>query len=334
MLKFTIRRLLLLIPILLGLSILLFLWVHSLPGGPEQALLGEHGSAEASAELRDAYGLDRPIWQQYLSYMGQAVQGDLGQSIRSRRAVLTEINERFPATVELAVAAMLFSVGIGIPLGFLAAKRYQTWFDQGSLVGSLLGISIPVFFLGLVLKYVFAVKLGWLPTGGREDVTATWAHPTGYYLLDGIVTLNPEAFLDAARHLILPAVALGTIPLAIVARITRGAVLDVINADYVRTARAKGMGPDVIDRRHVLRNAMLPVSTVIGLQTGLLLSGAILTETVFSWGGMGQWMYQAITFRDFPVIQGGILFLAIVFVVVNLLVDVSYGLFDPRIRVQ
>jgi peptide/nickel transport system permease protein len=334
MLKFIVRRLLLLIPILLGLSILIFAWVHSLPGGPEQALLAEKGNPDAAARLRAAYGLDRPVWQQYLSYMGRVAQGDLGQSIRSRRAVQTEINERFPATVELALAAMVFAVALGIPLGFLAAKRYQSWFDQGSLVGSLLGISIPVFFLGLILKYVFAVKLGWLPTSGREDVTATWRHPTGYYLLDAVVTGNPAAFVDALRHLVLPAITLGTIPLAVVARITRGAVLDVVNADYVRTARAKGMGPQVVDRRHVLRNAMLPVTTVIGLQTGLLLSGAILTETVFAWGGMGQWMFDAITFRDFPVIQGGILFLAIVFVVVNLLVDLSYGVLDPRIRVR
>jgi peptide/nickel transport system permease protein len=334
MVTFAIRRLLLLIPILLGLSILIFMWVRALPGGPEAALLGEKGSPEAAAELRESYGLDRPVWQQYLTYMGSAVQGDFGQSIRSRRAVSTEINERFPATVELALAAMVIAVAVGVPLGFLAAKRYTTWLDQSSLVGSLLGISIPVFFLGLVLKYIFAVRLGWLPTSGREDVTATWAHPTGYYLLDGIVTVNPAAFLDASRHLILPAITLATIPLAVVTRITRAAVLDVINADYVRTAKAKGMQPPVVDRRHVLRNAMLPISTIIGLQTGLLLSGAILTETVFSWGGMGQWMYEAITFRDFPVIQAGILFLAIVFVVVNLLVDLSYGVLDPRIRVR
>jgi peptide/nickel transport system permease protein len=334
MLKFTVRRLLLLIPILLGLSILVFAWVRSLPGGPEAALLGEKGSAAAAVQIREAYGLDRPVWQQYVAYMGQVAQGDFGQSIRSRRPVATEINERFPATVELGLTAMIFAVALGIPIGFLAAKRYDTWFDQTSLVGSLLGISIPVFFLGLILKYVFAVKLGWLPTSGRESVTATWPHPTGYYLLDAIITANPAAFVDAARHLILPAITLATIPLAVVARITRAAVLDVVNADYVRTARAKGMQPTIVDRRHVLSNAMLPISTVIGLQTGLLLSGAILTETVFAWGGMGQWLYEAITFRDFPVIQAGILFLAVVFVVVNLLVDLSYGLLDPRIRVR
>jgi peptide/nickel transport system permease protein len=334
MLKFTVRRLLQLVPILIGLSILVFVWVRALPGGPANALLGERASAESIERIREELGLNRPVWVQYFSYMGRVVRLDLGTSISSRRAVLTEINERFPATVELSVAAMVFAVGVGVPLGFLAAKRYQTWFDQGSMVGSLLGVSVPVFFLGLILKYIFAVKLGWLPSVGRETVPSTAAHPTGYYLLDAIITLDPAAFVDALRHLILPAIALGTIPLAIVTRITRAAVLDVAGADYVRTARAKGMQPRVVDRRHILKNAMLPVATVIGLQTGLLLSGAILTETVFAWGGMGQWIYQAINNRDYAVIQGGILFLAIVFVVVNLLVDLSYAVLDPRIRVR
>jgi peptide/nickel transport system permease protein len=334
MLKFTVRRLLQLVPILIGLSILVFVWVRALPGGPANALLGERASAESIERIREELGLNRPVWVQYFSYMGQVVRLDLGTSISSRRPVLTEINERFPATVELSVAAMVFAVGVGVPLGFLAAKRYQDWLDQGSMVGSLLAVSVPVFFLGLVLKYIFAVRLGWLPSVGRETVTSSAAHPTGYFLLDAIVTGDPAAFLDALRHLILPAVALGTIPLAIVTRITRAAVLDVAGADYVRTARAKGMQPRVVDRRHILKNAMLPVATVIGLQTGLLLSGAILTETVFAWGGMGQWIYQAINNRDYAVIQGGILFLAIVFVVVNLLVDLSYAVLDPRIRVR
>jgi peptide/nickel transport system permease protein len=334
MLKFTVRRLLQLVPILIGLSILVFVWVRALPGGPANALLGERASAESIELIREELGLNRPVWVQYFSYMGRVVQLDLGTSISSRRPVLTEINERFPATVELSVAAMVFAVGVGVPLGFLAAKRYQEWLDQGSMVGSLLGVSVPVFFLGLILKYIFAVRLGWLPSVGRETVTSTAAHPTGYFLLDAIVTGDPAAFLDALRHLILPAIALGTIPLAIVTRITRAAVLDEAGADYVRTARAKGMQPRVVDRRHILKNAMLPVATVIGLQTGLLLSGAILTETVFAWGGMGQWIYQAINNRDYAVIQGGILFLAIVFVVVNLLVDLSYAVLDPRIRVR
>jgi peptide/nickel transport system permease protein len=334
MLKFTVRRLLQLIPILLGLSILVFIWVRSLPGGPADALLGERATPEAVREIRHLYGLDRPLYQQYFSYVKTVVRGDFGQSIASRRNVTTEIRERFPATIELSLAAMVFAIGLGIPLGFLAAKRYQTWLDHSSLVGSLLGISIPVFFLALLLKYVFAVKLHWLPTVGRIDVTSTVSHPTKFYLIDALVSGDLGAFVDVVKHLILPAIALGTIPLAIVARITRAAVLDVVNEDYVRTARAKGMPPSIVDRRHILKNAMLPVSTVIGLQTGLLLSGAILTETVFAWGGMGSWMSEAIFNRDYPVLQGGILFLAVVFVVVNLMVDIGYALLDPRIRVR
>jgi peptide/nickel transport system permease protein len=333
-LKFSIRRLLQLIPILIGLSILIFVWVRALPGGPAEALLGERATQESIEEVRRAYGLDRPLHVQYFSYVKRVASGDLGQSIRSRRAVTTEIRDRFPATVELSVTAMIFAVGAGIPLGFVAAKRYRSWLDHTSLGGSLLGISLPVFFLALILKYIFGVKLGWLPTIGRSDVTATAQHPTGFFVFDAIITLDGAAFVDAVRHLILPAIALGTIPLAIVTRITRAAVLDVVNEDYVRTAKAKGMPALVVDRRHVLKNAMLPVTTVIGLQLGLLLSGAILTETVFAWGGMGSWMADAIFNRDYPVLQGGILFLAIVFVVVNLLVDVAYALLDPRIRVK
>jgi peptide/nickel transport system permease protein len=332
-LRFTVRRLVQLIPILLGLSILVFIWIRALPGGPAEALLGERASPEAIERVRDLYGLDRPLWQQYLTYVGSVVRLDFGQSVKSRRLVTTEIRERFPATVELTLAAMIFAVGIGIPLGFWAAKRYQGLVDHISVAGSLLGVAIPVFFLGLVLKYIFAVKLGWLPTTGRSDATSTAPHPTGFYVLDAIITNDRVALMDAIRHLILPAIALGTIPLAIITRITRASVLDVVNEDYVRTAQAKGMEPSVVDRRHILKNAMLPVTTIIGLQTGLLLSGAILTETVFSWGGMGQWMYQAISFRDYAVLQAGILFLAVVFVLVNLLVDLTYARLDPRIRV-
>ena len=335
MLKFTVRRLIQLVPILIGLSILVFIWIRALPGGgPAEALLGERATPEAVARIRELYGLDRPLWQQYLTYVESVARFDFGQSIVSRRNITTEISERFPATIELSLAAMIFAAGIGIPLGFVAAKRYLGWIDQLSVAGSLLGVAIPVFFLGLLLKYVFAVKLHWLPTVGRSDATSTALHPTGFYVLDAIITNDRVALVDAVRHLILPAIALGTIPLAIITRITRAAVLDVVNEDYVRTARAKGLGPRVVDRRHVLRNAMLPVITIIGLQTGLLLSGAILTETVFAWGGMGQWMYQAITFRDYAVLQAGILFLAIVFVLVNLLVDLSYAVLDPRIRVR
>lgn len=334
MARFVARRLLLLVPILLGLSILLFLWIRALPGGPAASLLGERATPEAIEQIERVYGLDRPIYEQYLKYLGNLVTGDFGTSIASRRPVTEEIGRRFPATIELALAAMIFAIALGVPLGFFAAKRYGSVFDHGSLVTSLIGISIPVFFLAILLKYVFAVELGWLPTIGRQDVLIRADHPTGFYVLDGIVTLNFEATWDAAAHLILPAIALGSIPLAIVARITRAAVLDVQNEDYVRTARAKGVSSGIVDRRHVFRNAMLPVVTIIGLQTGLLLSGAILTETVFAIPGMGTWLADAIRDRDYPVLQGGILFVALVFVIVNLLVDISYGLLDPRIRVS
>ncbi|HEX9991658.1 MAG TPA: ABC transporter permease [Acidimicrobiales bacterium] len=334
MLKFLVRRLLLLIPILLGLSLLVFAWVRALPGGPEVALLGERATPERRAEVRRTYGLDEPILTQYGTYMSRMVRFDFGNSIKTSRPVVDDIRDKFPATIELGLAAMVFAVGIGIPLGFVAARRNNTWLDHLSITGSLIGISIPVFFLGFLLKYLFAVRLGWLPSIGRVDVTRTTDHPTGLYVLDAVLTLDWPAFVDAVRHLVLPAIALGTIPLAIVARITRASVVEVLNEDYVRTARAKGMTGPVVNRRHVLLNAMLPVTTVIGLQTGLLLSGAVLTENVFSWPGMGTYLYNAVNQRDFPVLQGGILFLATVFVLINLLVDLAYGLLDPRIRVR
>jgi peptide/nickel transport system permease protein len=332
MLRFVVRRLLLLVPILLGLSILVFLWIRALPGGPAQALLGERATAESIAEIEEIYGLDRPVHEQYFAYLGTVVKLDFGTSITSRRPVSEEIRQRFPATIELALAAMLFSVLVGIPLGFVAAKRYGGIVDHLSLVGSLIGISIPIFFLAILLKYLFAVKLGWLPTVGRSSVLIDVPHPTKFYVLDAIISGNVEAVIDTLKHLVLPAVALGSIPLAVIARITRAAVLDVQNEDYVRTARAKGLAPRVVDTRHVLRNALLPITTIIGLQAGLLLSGAVLTETVFAWPGMGTWLVDAIETRNFPVLQGGILFVALVFVLVNLLVDISYAIINPRIR--
>ncbi len=332
MLRFVVRRLLLLVPILLGLSILVFGWIRALPGSPAEALLGERATPESIRQIRHQYGLDRPLYSQYWAYLKTTASFDFGTSIASRRPVITEIRERFPATVQLTLAAMVFSVAVGIPLGFLAAKRHGTILDHASLVLSLLGISIPIFFLALILKYLFAVKLGWLPTVGQQDVLIDVPHPTNLYLLDALIAGNFGAFWDVVKHLILPGIALGSIPLAIIARITRAAVLDVQNEDYVRTARAKGMPPRIVDRRHVLRNAMLPISTIVGLQVGLLLSGAILTETVFAYPGIGSWLRQAISNRDFPVLQGGILFVAVIVVFVNLLVDVSYGLLNPRIR--
>jgi len=333
MLRYVVRRLLLLVPILLGVSILIFFWVHALPGNPASALLGERATPELVQQYKERYGLDRPLPLQYVDYLKiTVVDRDLGTSISSRRTVASEISRRFPATIELAIAAMIFAVGIGLPLGFFAAKHYGGVFDNLSLVGSLIGISIPIFFLAIILKYIFAIRLQWLPSVGREDVLLSPEHPTGFYVLDGLITGNWTAMWDAIKHLILPAIALGSIPLAIIMRITRAAVLDVQNEDYVRTARAKGLSPHIVDRRHVLRNALLPVSTIIGLQTGLLLSGAVLTETVFAFPGMGSWLRDAIFNSDYPALQGGVLFLAVVFVMVNLIVDISYAIINPRIR--
>jgi peptide/nickel transport system permease protein len=334
MLRFVVRRLLLLVPILLGLSILVFLWIRALPGSPATALLGERATAEAIAAINEQYGLNDPIHEQYFAYVGQIAKGNFGTSQTSRRPVFDEFTQRFPATIELAVSALLFSILLGIPLGFLAAKRYGGFLDQFSLVASLLGISIPIFVLAIILKYIFAVKLGLLPTVGRMSVLISIDHPTNFYTFDALIAGNLGAFWDVLKHLILPAVALGSIPLAIVARITRAAVLDVQNEDYVRTARAKGVAPRTVDTRHILRNAMLPIATIIGLQTGLLLSGAVLTETVFAYPGIGTWLVEAIEARNYPVLQGGILFIAVVFVLVNLLVDLSYALLNPRIRLS
>jgi len=331
-LRYVVRRLLLLVPILLGVSILIFFWIRALPGNPATALLGERSTPELVKENKQRYGLDRPLPVQYLDYLKTTLHGDLGTSISSRRTIVYEIKQRFPATVELAIGAMIFAVCCGIPLGYFAAKRHGGYLDNGTLIGSLLGISIPIFVLAIILKYFFSIRWHLLPSVGRESILSDAKHPTNFYILDAIITRDPAALWDDIRHLILPAIALGSIPLAIITRITRASVLDVQNEDYVRTARAKGLPPRIVDRRHVLRNAMLPVATIIGLQTGLLLSGAVLTETVFAWPGMGSWLRDAIFNSDYPALQGGILFLALVFVMVNLIVDLSYALINPRIR--
>jgi len=332
MLRYVVRRLMLLVPILLGVSILIFFWVHALPGNPASALLGERATPALVAQYKERYGLDKPMPVQYWEYLKVTLHGDLGVSIVTRQTVVSEIKRRFPATVELALGAMIFAVTLGIPLGFFAAKRYGGVFDHLSLVGSLIGISIPIFVLAIILKYFFSVRWQLLPSVGREDILSDAEHPTNFYILDAIITRDWNALWDTVQHLILPAIALGSIPLAVIMRITRASVLDVQNEDYVRTARAKGLPPRTVDRRHVMRNALLPVVTIIGLQTGLLLSGAVLTETVFAWPGMGSWLASAIFSSDYPALQGGILFLAIVFVLVNLFVDISYAIINPRIR--
>src|SRR5215207_2473156 len=334
MLRFVVRRLLQLIPILFGLSILLFAWLRLLPGGPASALLGERATPERVAAINRAYGLDQPIWVQYWRYLQRVIRFDFGESITDGRPVTQVLLDQFPGTVELTIAALLFATVVGIPLGYFAARRQGSALDGVSVVGSLIGITIPVFFLAFLLKYVFAVRLGWLPPSGRQDVRIDATHITNFFVLDGLLTREFDASLDAMKHLILPAIALGTIPLAIIVRITRAAVLDVVNEDYVRTAEAKGLTTAVIRRRHILRNAMLPVVTTIGLQLGLLLSGAILTETVFAFPGIGQAITGAIFNKDYALLQGIILMIAVLYVVINLVVDLLYGVLDPRVRVR
>jgi len=328
------KRLLLLIPTLFGLSLLLFFWVRALPGGPAVALLGEKATPEAIARINELYGFNRPIIEQYFTWMGRLLAGDFGSSITTGRPVTEEFFRRFPATIELSVAALIIAVGVGIPLGYWAARRHGRFTDHTAVVFSLVGITIPVFFLAFILKYVFAVQLGWLPSDGRQNPRINATHYTNFYVLDGILTGEWDAAWDAIVHLVLPALALATIPLAIIVRITRASVLEVQNADYVRTGKAKGISQQTLRSRFILRNAMLPVITTVGLQAGLLLSGAILTETVFAFPGIGSFLYRAIFARDFPVLQGFIIFIAITYALINLLVDVSYSFIDPRVRVS
>lgn len=332
MLKYTIRRLLAAIPVLFGLSIILFAFVHFLPGDPCRSILGQHATVESCNRLRENLGLDDPLIVQYLDYMSRLLRFDFGASIINNKPFLTEFAVRFPATIELTVAAMLFAVGVGIPLGRLAARHAHTWIDGGVTVISLLGISIPVFVLALTLVYVFAVQLGWLPSQGRLNPRASLRDVTGFVLIDAVLAGYWALFIDGIRHLILPAIALGSIPMAIIARITRASVLDVNHEDYVRTARAKGLKEKRVDSRHIMRNAWLPVVTVIGLSVGGLLAGAVLTETVFAWPGVGRYVVDAIGNRDYFIIQSSIMIFAVIFLTVNLIVDLSYAYLNPRIR--
>ena len=332
MLKYTIRRLLAAIPVLFGLSIILFAFVHFLPGDPCRSILGQHATVESCNRMRQNLGLDQPLIVQYLDYLSHLLRLDFGASIVNNKPFLTEFAVRFPATIELTVAAMIFAVGVGIPLGRLAARNAHTWIDGGVTVISLLGISIPVFVLALTLVYIFAVQLGWLPSQGRLNPRASLRDVTGFVLLDALLAGDWALFIDGIRHLILPAIALGSIPMAIIARITRASVLDVNHEDYVRTARAKGLKEKRVDSRHIMRNAWLPVVTVIGLSVGGLLAGAVLTETVFAWPGVGRYVVDAIGNRDYFIIQSSIMIFAVIFLAVNLIVDLSYAYLNPRIR--
>ncbi|HZJ06769.1 MAG TPA: ABC transporter permease [Nocardioidaceae bacterium] len=334
MLRFVLRRLALMVPVLVGLSILLFAWLRALPGDPARSLLGQRATPEGIARVNEAYGFNEPIVQQYFTYVGALLSGDFGSSIKDGRSVLESFIERFPATIELGVTALILAVVIGVPMGYLAATHQGRFLDTFVISGSLLGVVTPVFFLAILLKLVFADWLGWLPTSLRQDPRIDATHPTNFYILDGLITREWDAMYDAGLHLILPAIALGTIPLAIIVRITRASVSEVLNEDYVRTAESKGLSRRIVSRRHVLRNALLPVVTTIGLQAGLLFSGAVLTETVFAFNGIGQYLFDAISSRDYPVLQGFILFIAIIYALINLVVDVAYGVIDPRVRVS
>ena len=336
MLRYTVRRILQLILVLLVLSFLLFLWLRTLPGGTVSAMLGERATPAKRAELNAVLGLDKPLLVQYLSFLGRVVHGNFGGStgVAPGSTALQVFGDRFPATVELAIGAILFALVLGIPLGYLAARRRGGWLDNAGLLTSLLGIAVPVFFLAFLLKYIFAVKLGWLPPTGRQDVNLDATRVTGFFVLDGLLTREWDAAWDAVKHLILPSITLGTIPFAVIFRITRSSVLEVMNEDFIRTAEAKGLTRQVVRTRHVLRNAMLPVVTVTGLQVGALLAGAVLTEKVFGYPGLGQAVSIAFTSKDYPVLQVLILASAATFVVVNMLVDLSYAVIDPRIRTR
>ncbi|MFE3592390.1 ABC transporter permease [Streptomyces niveus] len=334
MLRLVARRLLQLIPTLLGLSVLLFLWLNRLPGGPASAILGERATEAEVARINRALGLDEPVWVQYGRFIKRIFQLDLGTSTQTGQPVWEEFTLRFPATVELSVAAIAIAIVVGIPLGYFAARRRGSWLDATAVSGSLLGICIPVFFLALLLKGLFAVNLGIFPSYGRLSTGIDATKVTGFAVLDGLLTGEFDASWDAVMHLVLPAVALASIPLAVIVRMTRASVLEVLGEDYVRTAESKGLDKRVVRARHVLRNALLPVVTAVGLLTGSLLSGAVLTESVFSFGGIGSFIRTSIDARDYPVLVGFILFIALVYVLINLLVDVAYSLIDPRVRVH
>ena len=338
MIRYILRRLLLLIPTLLGVLTIVFFMVALSPGDPARVMLGERASPAQLETIRAELGLDRPLGEQYVNYIFRAVRLDFGRSIKTGRPVMQEIRELFPATVELALVAMVIATSLGILIGVLSAVRQNTWLDYTSMVGALTGVSMPVFWLGLVLIMIFSVGLGWFPTGGRMEVRLFFEPITRLFLIDGIIFWirdgNPTFLQSALRHIVLPAIALGTIPIAIIARTTRSSMLETLRQDYVRTARSAGIPERRVIFRYALKNALLPVVTVVGIQFGLLLAGAILTETIFAWPGIGRWIYTAISARDYPAVQAGVAVVSTVFVLINLVVDILYSVVNPRIRLK
>ncbi|MFM8532931.1 MAG: ABC transporter permease [Acidimicrobiia bacterium] len=331
MLRFAIRRVIETVPVLLGVVSIVFLFLHLIPGDAALVLLGERANEASLTRIRTQLGLDQPLYVQYGRYLGSLSRFDIGKSVRTNRAVIDEALGRFPATIELATTALVISSFVGVSGGIIAGVGRGRFPDHVARVFSLLGVSIPIFWLGLVLIWVFAVQLQWLPSDGRLAATTRYTQITGFVMIDAIIQGNSALFYDALTHLALPALALSTVPMAVTMRMTRSAMLEVLRADYIRTARSKGLRERVITIRHAFKNASLPVVTTIGLQVGFLLSGAILTETIFSWPGVGRWVFESILNRDYPIVQGMSLIIATIFVVVNLIVDLIYGALDPRI---
>lgn len=345
--RYILRRLISVIPTLVGVTLIIFLFQRLIPGDPAVAMLGEHATEENVARIREQFGLNRPPFldrdalaegdlegffdSQYIRYFSRVIRLDLGESIHRRIPVAETLKERFPATIELSLLSMIIALLIGIPIGIISASRRNTIIDGTTMVGSLIGVSMPIFWLGIMEIMLFSVFLKWLPSGGRLSSGIQIETITGLLLVDSLLTGNIEGFTVAARHIIMPAVALATIPTAIITRMTRSSMLDVLQEDYIRTASAKGLSERVVLYRHALKNAFLPVITIIGIQAGTLLAGAVLTETIFSWPGIGKWVYDSILGRDYPIVQGVTLLIAIIFLLVNLFVDLSYAILDPRI---
>jgi peptide/nickel transport system permease protein len=328
------KRILMLIPVLLGASILVFSLIHLAPGDPARTIAGEHASIQTLERIREKYGLDKPLATQYWIWLKQALQGDFGRSIVSNENVSREIWDRFPNTVELTLFSMIIAMAVGVIAGIISASRQYSFLDYSFMGVALFGVSMPVFWLGIMLMMIFGVFLRWLPIGGRINIMVPFTKITGLYLLDSMIAGNWAAFISSLRHLILPAIALGTIPMATIARVTRSSMLEVLRQDFIRTERAKGLSEMLVIYKHAVRNALIPVVTVIGLNFGLLLAGAILTETVFSWPGLGRYVVKAVQMRDYPAVQGCVLFFAFIFVIVNLITDIIYVYIDPRIKYQ
>lgn len=333
MIRFFLGKLAYLVPTFIGITIVAFSFVRVLPGDPVLLMAGERGvSPERHAQLMAQFGFDRPLWQQYIDYVWNLLHGDFGASIVTKKSVLVEFFTLFPATLELSICAIIVAVLIGVPAGVLAAVKRGSWFDQTSMGVALVGYSMPIFWWGLLLIILFSGILQWTPVSGRISLMYFFPPVTGFMLIDSLLSGQKGAFSSAASHLILPTIVLATIPLAVIARQTRSAMLEVLGEDYVRTARAKGLPLRRVIGVHALRNALIPVITTIGLQVGVLMAGAILTETIFSWPGIGKWMLDSISRRDYPVVQGGLLLIAGLVMAVNLVVDLLYGLINPRIR--